>query len=175
MPKHSKMHHSKKHKKSQSKSHSGIPTNSNRLLNLFTTISDSRKDIPKMHNNLPARLLQLNTGNSISSNQVYGKSISSTYSSVMHNGHTHTQGKQIINETNKPFLQVQEMIDGQTQQYLIPKNRIPYKPSKLFLNISKPIMSNKSNKSNKSKSKTIKKVIVHSSKPKKTTKQIFLQ
>jgi len=117
-----------------------VSQNSDRLINLVNTINTKRKDISKMHNNLPAKLMELNISgqptNQSSKNkikgksQVYAKSISSTFSSVMHNGHTHSQGKRIINESNKPFLQVEEMHDGSTQHYMIPKNSIPYKPNK---------------------------------------------
>ena len=154
------MHHTKttpkKHyKPKQSK-------DSNRLINLINTINNNRKDIAKMHNNLPAKLMQLNNPTSLSQphnnhhqqpqmhSSSYAKSISSTFSSVMHNGHTHSQGKRIINESDKPYLEVEEMNNGTTQHYMIPKNTIAYKPITF-------------NHKNNSKTKTL----VHSSKPKK--------
>ena len=131
-----------------------------------------------MHNNLPAKLMQLNNQQIINHSykhqsqdqsqaqaqaqpQVYAKSISSSFSSVMHNGHTHSQGKRIVNESHKPYLQVDEMIDGSTQHYMIPKNSIPYKPILLHQQI----------KHSKSKSKPKSKTLVHSSKSKHTTKK----
>jgi len=145
-----------------------------RLQNLINTINNNRKDISKMHNNLPAKLMQLNNQQIINHShkhqsqtqpqaqpQVYAKSISSSFSSVMHNGHTHSQGKRIVNESHKPYLQVDEMIDGSTQHYMIPKNSIPYKPILLHQQI----------KHSKSKSKPKSKTLVHSSKSKHTTKK----
>lgn len=152
-----------------------------RLQNLINTINNNRKDISKMHNNLPAKLMQLNNQQIINhshkhqsqaqpqfqpqfqpQSQVYAKSISSSFSSVMHNGHTHSQGKRIVNESHKPYLQVDEMMDGSTQHYMIPKNNIPYKPILLHQQIKH------SKSKSKSKSKPKSKTLVHSSKSKHT-------
>lgn len=148
-----------------------------RLQNLINTINNNRKDISKMHNNLPAKLMQLNNQQIINhshkhqsqaqpqfqpQSQVYAKSISSSFSSVMHNGHTHSQGKRIVNESDKPYLQVDEMMDGSTQHYMIPKNNIPYKPILLHQQIKH------SKSKSKSKSKPKSKTLVHSSKSKHT-------
>lgn len=139
-----------------------------RLQNLINTINNNRKDISKMHNNLPAKLMQLNNQQIINHShkhqaqpQIYAKSISSSFSSVMHNGHTHSQGKRIVNESDKPYLQVDEMMDGSTQHYMIPKTSIPYKPIILHQHI----------KHSKSKAKSKSKTLVHSSKSKHTTKK----
>ena len=58
--------------------------------------------------------------------QSYAKSVSSSYSSVMRNGEEHSKGKQIINNSTKPFIQIDEMLDGQVHHYMVPKNTIPY-------------------------------------------------
>ena len=49
----------------------------------------------------------------------------------MQDGETHTEGKDIFNDSTKPFLQINEMHDGNTQHYMIPKNSIPYQPPKI--------------------------------------------
>jgi hypothetical protein len=145
MPKHK----SSKTKSIKSKLHSSktnnlqVAQNNTRLINLFNSINNNRKDLSKIDNNLPAKLMQLNNSSKFNKNKVYAKSISSTYSSVMHNGNTHTQGKRIINESNKPFLQVDEMENGTTHHYMIPKNSIPYKTTKLISQHSTKKKNNK--------------------------------
>ncbi len=117
-----------------------------RLINLVNDINTTRKDLSKMQTNLPARLMQLNNKSNQQTNthihipkdksQVYAKSVSSTFSSIMHNGHTHSQGKKIINDSTKPYVQIDEMQNGNVQHYMIPKNTIPYKPNKLAMQIN---------------------------------------
>jgi len=114
--------------------------NKNRLINLVNDINTTRKDLSKMQTNLPARLMQININNHKRKHsnkhkltgkpRVYAKSVSSTFSSVMHNNHTHTQGKTIVNESNKPYIKIDEIHNGDVQHYMIPKNSIPYKPNK---------------------------------------------
>ena len=120
-----------------------------RLINLVNDINTTRKDLSKMETNLPAKLMQINIKNNIKKHkskynnkhkfsgkpQVYAKSVSSTFSSIMHNGHTHSQGKKIINNSTKPYVQIDEMQNGNVQHYMIPKNTIPYKPNKLAMQI----------------------------------------
>ena len=111
-----------------------------RLINLVNDINTTRKDLSKMQTNLPARLMQLNNKSNQQkqkqNSQVYAKSVSSTFSSMMHNGHTHSQGKKIINDSTKPYVQIDEMQNGNVQHYMIPKNTIPYKPNKLAMQIN---------------------------------------
>ena len=54
--------------------------------------------------------------------------MSSSFSSVMRNGHTHSKGNKIVNDSNKPYLQIDEMLDGNTQHYYIPKSTINTTP-----------------------------------------------
>jgi hypothetical protein len=126
--------------------------NKNRLINLVNDINTTRKDLSKMETNLPAKLMQINIKNNIKKHkskynnkhkfsgkpQVYAKSVSSTFSSVMHNDHTHTQGKTIVNESNKPYIKIDEIQNGDVQHYMIPKNSIPYKPNKLQIKLLSP-------------------------------------
>ena len=57
-------------------------------------------------------------------------SSSSIFKSVVKNGHVHSQGKQVINDSNKPFLVVNELHDGQVEHFTIPKSAINYSPIK---------------------------------------------
>ena len=97
------------------------PTSLNDLQKLVSKVYNSRSKIQKMNNNLPARLLQLNRGTG-SHNQVYSKSISSTYSSTMHDGHVHQEGKQVVNDSTKPFIQISELQNDQVKHYMLPRN-----------------------------------------------------
>ena len=112
------------------------------LVKLILKLKKANKDTRKSQNNLPARIMRLNTpqivsyteqispmGKSlkISKSKSYSKAVNSTFSSLTHNGHTHSKGKKIINESTKPFLKVDEMHNGKVHQYMIPKNSIPYK------------------------------------------------
>ena len=93
-------------------------------------ITQSRKNRTKSQSNLPARLIKMSN---MQKPQSYAKTVSSSYSSIMHNGEKHVKGKQVINNSNKPFIQINEMQDGQVQHYMVPKNTIPYnKPSNNF-------------------------------------------
>ena len=109
--------------------------NHSRLLHLVNNINTSRKDLTKMQTNLPAKLMQINA--KPTKPQVYAKSVSSSFSSIMHNGHTHSQGKQVINDSTKPYVQIDEMLNGDVKHYMIPKNTIPYKPSRMLTTMIK--------------------------------------
>jgi hypothetical protein len=105
---------------------------SSRLLNL---IEDSH---PKPHShkqifNLPAKLLQLSKkgkplGNKTPATKTlsYGKTISSSFSTVMKDGKIHTSGKKIVNELDKPYLKIDELHNGKVNHFIIPKSTIPY-------------------------------------------------
>ena len=56
--------------------------------------------------------------------KTYAKSVSSYYSTVMHNGESHNKGKKIVNESTNPNLEIDEIENGQVQHYMIPKNSI---------------------------------------------------
>ena len=137
----------KKVKSKKSISNSNPNSNSNSNLHKHQSILDiiksfaSRNNISKSQNNLPAHLIKMNklqntTNTNITTNKnpnlvskSFSKSSSSYYSSVMKNGKikTHSEGKEILNNSNKPFLEINEMNNGTVKHYMIPKNTIPYK------------------------------------------------
>ena len=86
-------------------------------------ITQERKNKTKSQSNLPARLMGMNK---MSNPQSYSKSVSSSYSSIIHNGHKHIKGKEVINDSTKPFIKINEMEDGSVNHYMVPKNTIPY-------------------------------------------------
>ena len=49
------------------------------------------------------------------------KSISSTLTGSIYNGQVHTMGKEVINDSTKPFIQVSEMHNGHLENYMIPR------------------------------------------------------
>lgn len=115
--------------------HSHGVTSSGRLSDLLNTISNNRQGLTKSEINLPARLMHNDykelvpteptipdTHASYSPMQ-YSKSYSSTFSSTMHNGHTHSAGKEVINDSSKPYIQVAELHNGKVERYMIPKNQ----------------------------------------------------
>jgi hypothetical protein len=136
---------SKSKSKSKSKLHS---TKHQSLLDIIKQMSVSRNNISKSQNNLPAHLMKMNKKNKktnkitnkttnintnirpIVFNKSFSKSATSSYSSVMKNGKTkiHSEGKEIINNSNKPFIEIHEMDNGSIKHYMVPKNTIPYKP-----------------------------------------------
>ena len=121
--------------------------NETRLARLINTTHESRKGLTKSQNNLPAKLLSLESPQSYNpeghniqvhsqvhsqgniQNHSYSKS--SVVSSVMKDGEIHTEGKEVINDSNKPYLDVKEMHDGRLEHFKIPKNSIPYKNKNL--------------------------------------------
>ena len=100
-----------------------------RLMNIKDDISENNNNINnnntknKNNKNISQNMLKLNKPYT-SNDKSYYKSISSSYSSVTKDGNTHSQGKKITNVSTKPFLQVEEMHDGHTQHFFIPKNTI---------------------------------------------------
>ena len=102
--------------------------NQQNLLNLITKISQERQNQTKSQTNLPARLMRMPSSMSrMSKPKTYAKSVSSYYSTMTHNGESHNKGKKIVNESTKPYLEIDEMQDDQVQHYMLPKNSIPYK------------------------------------------------
>ena len=118
--------------------------NQERLLHLVSDINTTRKDLTKMQTNLPAKLMQINA--KPNKPQVYAKSVSSSFSSIMHNGHTHSQGKQVVNDSTKPYVQIDEMQNGDVKHYMIPKNTIPHKPSRMITSMMKHTTKHSSKK-----------------------------
>ncbi len=117
--------------------HNQKPTkymNQQSLYDLITKISKERQNKTKSQTNLAARLMRMPSSKSnmsrisiMSKPKTYSKSVSSYYSTVMHNGETHNKGKKIVNESTNPNLEIDEMENGQVQHYMIPKNIIPYR------------------------------------------------
>jgi len=103
------------------------------LIDLITKLSEAsnRKRLNKSQSNLPARLMQIPNRSASQSSRVFqdssSKAVSSTFSSFTHNGHTHSKGKKIINDSKQPFIKIDEMKNGNVQRYMVPKDTIPYK------------------------------------------------
>jgi uncharacterized protein YcbK (DUF882 family) len=136
--------------------------NKERLANLISNINTKSKGIKKMQSNLPAKLLKLSQNTKPKS---YVKSVSSTFSSVMNNGESHSQGKKIVNDSTKPYLQIDEMQDGNIEHYMIPKNTIQYQPNKFRKLTLRQLI-----KSKRTPNRTIKRTIKRT--PKRTPKRI---
>ena len=88
---------------------------SNHLADLLNTISNNRRAMSKAEINLPARLMQQPLE--------YSKTVSSTFTSSMHNGEIYTAGKEVINDSTQPFIQVAELHNGKLEHYMIPRNQ----------------------------------------------------
>ena len=117
------------------------PNKYQNIIDIIKHLSHPRNNISKSQNNLPARLMRMKSSrlsnlqspepklqdlpNSFSKSM----SSSSSFSSIMHNGHTHSKGKTIINNSSKPFIEIKEMQNGKINSYMVPKDTIPYKPS----------------------------------------------
>ena len=128
-----------KSKSHKIKTHKPITNDiSNRLANLLNTISNNRSTMTKSEINLPARLLQ--NGNRLSNQNsnplMFSKSISSSYSSSMHNGEVHTTGKEVVNDSTNPYIQVAELHNGQVEHYMIPRNQSSQSSHSKLLNQS---------------------------------------
>lgn len=144
------------------------------ILNLIAKFTESKQNFNKSRNNLPAKLMKINNiknVNNMHKTQSYAKSVSSSYSSLMKNGITHSSGKEIINESTKPYIRINEMHNGHIDKYMVPKNTIPYIP--ISSNTSTTVNTN-TNTSNtpkfKSKNKHNSKTKRHYAKRKYTKK-----
>jgi hypothetical protein len=139
--------------------------NQQNLFNLITKISQERQNKTKSQTNLPARLMRIPSSMSkMSQPKTYAKSVSSYYSTMTHNGESHNKGKKIVNESTKPYLEIDEMRDGQIHHYMLPKNSIPYtEPIQEVLPIQDPKIvleyypHSRQNKKHKKKPRTNKK------------------
>ena len=123
----------KKYSRSKNINHHG--NDHQNLFNLIKKITQASKYRNKSKNNLPAHLMKLNLSstNTNKGPKVYSKSVSSTYSSMMHNGHEHSKGKKIVNESTNPFIKIDEMEDGSVQQYVVPRNEIAMSSMQPFM------------------------------------------
>lgn len=125
-----------------------------KILNIFQRLSNSRNHLTKMSNNLPAKLVHLNNYSGEGNGNVIKKSVSSTYTQVMHDGHMHVKGKQVINDSTKPFVLINEMENGDVQHYMMPRNKNMNNQNN---NIMISGIGIKSKKTKKTKSKKTKK------------------
>ncbi len=118
------------------------------IVDIINRLSRTKHSFRKSQNNLPARLMKLNSPKivqhyknkhlsskgkaSTPNTHIFSKSMSSSYSysSFTENGKTHSEGKEIINNSTKPFIEVTEMENGKTERFMIPKHTIPYKSIK---------------------------------------------
>ena len=128
MPKTNKSSKARKHPRMK---YNNIQMTSNSLHDLINTISNNRSKLTKTETNLPAKLMSMNFSQPNQHSKIetanYSRSVSSTYSSSMHNGKFHTVGKEVINNSRNPFIQVKEIHDGYQEEYIIPKNSKPSK------------------------------------------------
>lgn len=131
------------------------------ILNLIAKFTESKQNFNKSRNNLPAKLMKMNNMNKVNNmhkTQSYAKSVTSSYSSLMKNGITHSSGKEIINESTNPYIRINEMHNGYIDKYMVPKNTIPYIPissnTSTPNNIPTSIINNKKKQSKKLSSYT---------------------
>ena len=129
-----------------------ISSTSNRLENLLNDISNNRQGLVKSDINLPARLMQ--NGNKSYNPQskplIVSKSISSSYAASLQNGEVHAAGKEVINDSTKPYIQVSELHNGHLDKYMIPRNQSRRKNYNSTSNIIKTMIK----KTKKSKKQT---------------------
>ena len=129
---------------------SSISSTSNRLENLLNDISNNRRELTKSDINLPARLMQ--NSNKLSNPQskplIVSKSISSSYAASLQNCEVHAAGKEVINDSTKPYIQISELHNGHLDKYMIPKNQSRRKNYNSTSNIIKTMIK-KTKKSKK--------------------------
>ena len=105
------------------------------IINVINSLSNSRKkhSFSKSRNNLPAQLMTIDRKNKKTSKhsskpQVFNRTFksSSSFSSITQNGETHSEGKKIINNSLKPFIEIKEMENGDIQHYMIPRTSLSH-------------------------------------------------
>ena len=143
------------------------------IIDIIDRLSRTKHSFRKSQNNLPAGLMKLNSpkivqhyknkhlstkGKTLTPNtHIFSKSMSRSYSSFTKNGKTHSEGKAIINNSTKPFIEITEMENGKTEKFIIPKNTISYKSSKTTKSTkSQTIKPTKTKITKSTKSKTTK-------------------
>jgi len=142
----------------KSKSHKGkgksskptvmVSASSNRLAKLLNIISNNRRSMSKAEINLPARLMQ-NMNMHHENQQVdYSKTVSSTFTSSMHDGEMHSAGKEIIDDSTRPYIQIAELHNGQVERYMIPRHQVKHTS---YRNHSKQTKSKRSKKTKQTK------------------------
>ena len=112
--------------------HSTHSTNNNHqnILDIINKLSSSKynnnHNNSKSQNNLPARLMRMTSSSQSQPNlnkqnirHSFSSSAVSSFSSVMKNGKikTHSEGKEVVNNSNKPFIEIKEMENGNINQY----------------------------------------------------------
>jgi hypothetical protein len=166
---------SKAPKSKTPKSKTPKPTNSKKtpnsyqtIINIINSLSNSKRNhtFDKSRNNLPAQLMIIDNQTKkvslrSSKPQVFNRTLksSSSFSSITQNGETHSEGKNIINNSLNPFIEIKEMKNGDVQHYMIPKNTLLYKNSNSTKRKTQTLKSKAKSKSKskakaKSKSKT---------------------
>ena len=112
------------------------------IIDLITKFTQASKNVTKSQSNLPARLMKtrnvrsmrtVNNMHNMQKPQSYSKSVSSTYSRVMNNGHVHSEGKKVINDSTKPFVQIDELHNGHVDHYMVPRNTISNMPKQMLI------------------------------------------
>ena len=140
MPRTKKTKISKTKQTKESKSKETITPYQN-IINVINSLSNSRNkhSFSKSRNNLPAQLMTIERKNKqpckqyskksskySSKPQVFNRTFksSSSFSSITQNGETHSEGKKVINNSLKPFIEIKEMENGDVQHYMIPRTSL---------------------------------------------------
>jgi len=139
------------------------------IINVINSLSHSRNkhSFSKSRNNLPAQLMTIDRKNKKTSKhsskpQVFNRTFksSSSFSSITQNGETHSEGKKIINNSLKPFIEIKEMENGDIQHYMIPRTSLSHCQSssnkKRSKSTKRKTIKRKSTKRKTTKRKTIK-------------------
>ena len=98
-----------------------------------------RKNMSISKNNLASKLNKVNVGSdgsdvsdSSDGSMVYGKTITSSFSSVLHNGKLDTKGTKIQDDISKPYVEVDGFDNEEQYHYTISKKHLTMeKPLKL--------------------------------------------
>lgn len=122
------VHAKRTNKKTNTKTkrmHTSKSNTTKQFKKLLNYISNNRSETSKSDLNLPARLIQNDKPISkITKPLIYSKLISSSYTTSMHNGDIHSAGKEVIDDSTKPYIQVSELHNNYLDQYMIPRNQL---------------------------------------------------
>lgn len=119
----SKGKHKTKPKSKSNPKYNSKNIQSTSLKKLISKTIAERKDLSKSQNNLAAKIIEINNKQATLPNYSYSKSISSSYSTTIHNGEVNRAGKEVIDDSTKPFIQVSELHNNHLDQYIIPRNQ----------------------------------------------------
>jgi len=167
------MHRTKKTKTSKTKktkepNSKEITNPYQNIINIINSLNNSRNkhSFSKSRNNLPAQLMIIDKNKKqpceqyskhSSKPQVFNRTFktSSSFSSITKNGETHSEGKKVINNSLKPFIEIKEMENGDVHHYMIPRTSLYQSHSNKKRSKSIKRKTNTSKKSNsKSNSKS---------------------